>query len=143
MKTSLQKPRSDGFTLVEIMVVVIVLAILAATVIPQFIGTTTDAKISAAKANISELESALERFYVQMDRYPTTSEGLQVLVEPPSGDASAWRGPYVKQIRPDPWGQPFQYKRPGTRHPNSYDLWSQGADRVEGGEGSSSDIGNW
>lgn len=125
------------------MVVVIVLAILAATVIPQFIGTTTDAKISAAKANISELESALERFYVQMDRYPTTSEGLQVLVEPPSGDASAWRGPYVKQIRPDPWGQPFQYKRPGTRHPNSYDLWSQGADRVEGGEGSSSDIGNW
>jgi len=125
------------------MVVVIVLAVLAATVIPQFIGTTTDAKISAAKANVSELESALERFYVQMDRYPTTAEGLQVLVDPPAGDASNWRGPYVKQVRPDPWGQPFQYKRPGTRHPNSYDLWSRGADRAEGGEGPAADIGNW
>lgn len=125
------------------MVVVIILAVLAATVIPQFIGTTTDAKISAAKANISELESALERFYVQMDRYPTTAEGLQVLVDPPSGDASNWRGPYVKQVRPDPWGQPFQYKRPGTRHPTSYDLWSQGADRADGGEGPAADIGNW
>lgn len=143
MKTLSRKRRSAGFTLVEIMVVVIVLAVLAATVIPQFIGTTTDAKISAAKANISELESALERFYVQMDRYPTTAEGLQVLVDPPASDAPQWRGPYVKQIRSDPWGHPYQYKRPGTRHPNSYDLWSRGADGAEGGEGPAADIGNW
>ncbi|HAB19353.1 MAG TPA: type II secretion system protein GspG [Verrucomicrobiales bacterium] len=125
------------------MVVVIVLAVLAATIIPQFIGMTTDAKISAAKANISELESALERFFVQMDRYPTTAEGLQVLVEAPASDAKNWRGPYVKQVRLDPWNHPYQYKRPGTHHPNSFDLWSRGADDAEGGEGPAADIGNW
>jgi len=135
--------RTAGFTLIEIMVVVIVLAVLAATIIPQFIGTTTDAKISASKAHIAELESALERFYVQMDRYPTTSEGLQVLVDAPAGDAQKWRGPYIKQMRPDPWGHPYQYKRPGTHHPSSFDLWSRGADDAEGGEGAAADIGNW
>jgi len=93
---------SRGFTLVEIMVVVVILGILAATIIPQFIGTTKDAKVSAAKAHIAELESAIERFYVQMDRYPTSEEGLKVLVEAPANDdGKKWRGPYVKQLRPD------------------------------------------
>ncbi|MBN8247792.1 MAG: type II secretion system major pseudopilin GspG [Verrucomicrobia bacterium] len=132
-----------AFTLIEIMVVVIVLAVLAATIIPQFVGTTTDAKISASKAHIAELESALERYYVHMDRYPTASEGLQVLVEAPATDADKWRGPYVKQLRPDPWRNPYQYKRPGTRHPGSFDLWSRGADGADGGEGAAADVGNW
>jgi general secretion pathway protein G len=134
---------SAGFTLVEIMVVVIVIGILAAVIIPQFTGTTTDAKISAAKANVSELESAIERFNVHMDRYPSSEEGLNGLVAAPTGEEQKWRGPYVKVVRNDPWGHPFQYRTPGTHHPSSFDLWSRGADGADGGEGPNADIGNW
>jgi len=142
IQTSPKKPRA--FTLVEIMVVVVIIGILAATIIPQFIGTTNDAKVSAAKAQIAELESAVERFYVQMDRYPTTEEGLKVLVDPPADDgAKKWRGPYIKQLRNDPWGSPYQYLNPGTHHPTSYDLWSRGKDGADGGDGENADIGNW
>src|SRR5437899_7345120 len=101
MRIELNQNRRRAFTLIEIMVVVVILGILAATIIPQFIGTTYDAKVSAAKAHIAELESALERFNVHMDRYPTADEGLKVLVEPPANDDKKWRGPYVKQLRPD------------------------------------------
>jgi general secretion pathway protein G len=144
MKIQSAQNKSRGFTLVEIMVVVVIIGILAATIIPQFIGTTQDAKISAAKAQVAELESAVERFYVQMDRYPTTEEGLKVLVDPPAGDdAQKWRGPYIKELRNDPWGNPYQYVNPGTHHPTSYDIWSRGKDGVGGGEGGNTDIGNW
>jgi general secretion pathway protein G len=129
------------------MVVVIILGILAATIIPQFMGTTQDAKVSAAKSQVAELESALERFYVHMDRYPTAEEGLKVLVDPPAGAETGadqkWRGPYIKQLRNDPWGNPYQYSFPGTHHPTSFDLWSRGADGADGGEGPNADIGNW
>lgn len=143
MKTQLSQRRSQAFTLIEIMVVVIVIGILAAIIIPQFGTTTYDAKVSAAKADVAQLESALERFYVQMDRYPTMEEGLKVLVEPPADGANKWRGPYVKEVRSDPWGNPYQYKIPGTHHPTSFDLWSRGADGVDGGDGQGTDIGNW
>jgi general secretion pathway protein G len=144
MKTSLKKTGASAFTLIEIMVVVIIIGILAATIIPQFMGTTQDAKVSAAKSQIAELESATERFYVHMDRYPTTEEGLKVLVDPPSGDdAKKWRGPYIKQLRNDPWGNPYQYGFPGAHHPTSFDIWSRGADNADGGEGANADIGNW
>ena len=129
--------------MIEIMIVVVILGILAATIIPQFMGTTTEAKVGAAKSNIAELESALERFNIHMDRHPTTEEGLKVLLQAPSGDESKWRGPYIKILRPDPWGNPFQYRRPGSHHPTSFDLWSRGADNAEGGEGDNADIGNW
>jgi general secretion pathway protein G len=135
--------KDDAFTLIEIMVVVIILGILAATIIPQFVGTTHDAKVSAAKSSIAQLESALERFNVHMDRYPTTEEGLKALVEVPTGEEGKWRGPYIKLLRPDPWGNPYQYKNPGTHNTSGYDLWSRGADGVDGGEGDGADIGNW
>jgi general secretion pathway protein G len=135
--------KSGGFTLIEIMVVVIVIGILAATIIPQFMGTTHDAKVSSAKANIAELESALERFNVHTDHYPSTEEGLKVLVEAPAGDQKRWRGPYIKMLRSDPWGNPYQYRRPGAHHPTSFDLWSRGADGADGGEAEAVDIGNW
>ncbi len=135
--------RSRGFTLIEIMVVVAILGILAATIIPQFMGTKHDARVSAAKAHIAELEAALERFNVHMDRYPTSDEGLKVLVEAPAGDDKKWRGPYIKQLRPDPWGNAYQYRYPGIHHPTSFDLWSRGADGADGGEGEGADIGNW
>jgi general secretion pathway protein G len=125
------------------MVVVVILGILAVTVVPQFIGTTEDAKLAAAKSNVAQLETALDRFFINMDRHPTTEEGLRVLVEAPAGDATKWRGPYIKQLRPDPWGFPYQYKFPGTRHPSSFDVWSRGADKADGGEGDAADIGNW
>jgi general secretion pathway protein G len=125
------------------MVVVIILGVLAATIVPKFMTTTHDAKVSAAKAHIAELESALERFYVHMDRYPTTDEGLKLLVEPPTGDDKKWRGPYVQQLRSDPWGTAYQYRCPGLRHTASFDLWSRGADMADGGEGNGADIGNW
>jgi general secretion pathway protein G len=144
MKIQSAQNKSPGFTLVEIMVVVVIIGILAATIIPQFIGTTQDAKVSAAKAQVAELESAVERFYVQMDRYPTTDEGLTVLVNAPAGDdAQKWRGPYIKQLRDDPWGHPYQYVNPGTHHPSSYDIWSRGKSGVDGGEGENASIGNW
>src|SRR5437764_10937984 len=119
MKKQLGQKRS-GFTLIEIMVVVVVLGILAATIIPQFIGTTKEAKVSAAKSSIAELESALERFYIHMDRHPSTEEGLKVLTEAPAGDDKKWRGPYIKLLRPDPWGNAYQYRNPGVHHPTSF-----------------------
>src|SRR5678809_1030307 len=97
--TKRHRAATAAFTLIEIMVVVIILGVLAATIIPKFIGTTHEAKVSAAKSHVAELESALERFYVNMDRYPTTDEGLKLLVNSPPGEEKKWRGPYVKQVR--------------------------------------------
>jgi general secretion pathway protein G len=132
-----------GFTLTEIMVVLIVIGIIAAAIVPQFIGTTQDAKVSSAKGSVTELESAVDRFYYNMDRYPTTEEGLKALVEAPTGEETKWRGPYIKMLRNDPWGNPYQYRSPGTHHTSGFDLWSRGADGVDGGEGQNADIGNW
>jgi len=143
MKKRWQRQTSNGFTLIEIMVVVVIIGVLAATIIPQFIGTTHDAKVSAAKGHIAEFESALERFNVHMDRYPTSEEGLKVLLESPAGEEKKWRGPYIKMLRTDPWGSSYQYRFPGAHHTSSYDLWSRGADLVDGGEGNGADIGNW
>lgn len=143
MKQPIARRTSDAFTLIEIMVVVVILGILAATIIPQFMGTKHEAKVSTAKASLSELENALERFQIHMDRYPTTDEGLKALVEPPAGEDKKWRGPYVKLLRPDPWGNPYQYRNPGVQHKTGFDLWSRGADGADGGEGEAADIGNW
>ena len=141
-RRSLQK-RLAGFTLLEIMVVVIIIGVLAATIIPQFMGTTQEAKVSAAKADVSQLENALERFNLHMDRYPTIDEGLKVLVEAPASEDKKWRGPYIKLLRPDPWGNPYQYRAPGMHHSTTFDVWSRGADGQDGGEGPNVDIGNW
>src|SRR2546421_5633110 len=143
MKTRLFKNGSRGFTLIEMMVVLVVIGILAAAIIPQFIHTTKDAKISAAKGNVAELESAVGRFNVNMDRYPTTEEGLKALVEAPAGEESKWRGPYISTLRDDPWGNPYQYRCPGMQHPATFDVWSRGKDGADGGEGEDADIGNW
>lgn len=135
--------RTAGFTLIEILVVVIVLAILAATIIPQFTGTRHDAKVSMARGNLATLENQLEQFNLHMDRYPTQEEGLRVLLEPPVEGAERWRGPYVKELRPDPWGNPYQYRTPGLYGSLTYDLWSNGGDGKEGGEGQDKDVVTW
>ncbi len=134
-----------GFTLIEIMVVVVILGILAATIIPQFIGTTDSAKIGTANSNIAEMETQIERFSLDVGRYPTTQEGLSVLVEAPADEeaAAAWRGPYIKLLRDDPWGNPYQYASPSTHGVGQFDVWSMGADGADGGEGDNADIGSW
>lgn len=135
--------RNSGFSLIEIMVVVVILGVLAATIVPQFMGTTTDAKIGAAKNQVAELSSALDRFYIHMDRHPTSDEGLQVLVTAPQGEEDSWRGPYIKKLIQDPWKNDYQYRIPSANGLPGFDVWSFGADGVEGGEKENSDIGNW
>lgn len=137
------RKRTGAFTLIEIMVVVVILGILAAAIIPQFAGTTHDAKVGTAKANISELENALDRFNIHMDRHPTTEEGMKVLVVAPPGEEAKWRGPYIKLLRNDPWGNAYQYRNPGSHNTGNFDIWSRGADGADGGQGEGTDIGNW
>ena len=132
-----------AFTLIEILVVVAIIGILAATILPNFIGAKHEAKVSAAKAHIAVLDTQLRRFDVDMDRFPTTDEGLKALVETPAGDSRKWRGPYIEHLLNDPWGSPYQYRCPGIHNPSSFDLWSRGADGADGGEGDAADIGNW
>jgi general secretion pathway protein G len=135
----IQTRTTDAFSLIELMIVVIVIGIIAATIAPRIVGTTHDARVGSAQASVAELRSALERFYIHMDRYPTNEEGLNALVEPPAGSADQWRGPYIERLRLDPWGNPFQYRVPGSQN-RAFDVWSRGADGVDGGEGKGADI---
>ncbi len=135
--------RVAGFTLIEIMVVLIILGILAATIVPSFVGTKEDAMVTTARNAIATLENALERYYLHMDRYPTSEQGLSVLVTKPSDGGEKWRGPYIKELRPDPWGNAFQYRSPGVRGTKTFDLYSFGSDGADGGEEFAADITNW
>ena len=93
-------------------------------------------------ADIARLENALERFFIHMDRYPTTAERLKALVTPPAEGAKTWRG-YLKRLVNDPWDNPYQYRSPGLHGSKTYDLWSRGADGADGGDGVNTDITNW
>lgn len=137
------RDRRYGFTLVEIMVVVIILGILAATIVPQFGKATQDAKVARARADIAQVETQIELYFLHMDGYLPAEQGLQALVEPPAGNGDKWRGPYLKEVRPDPWGNPYRYRAPGLHGSKTYDLWSTGADGVDGGDGMNADITNW
>jgi general secretion pathway protein G len=137
-----RRTSQHGFTLVEILTVCVILAILVATIAPEILGTSKDAKISAAKSDVSELGSAIERFYINMDRYPSSDEGLSVLTQPPTDAGTKWRGPYIKKLRNDPWGNPYQYQSPGTHNQNTYDIWSKGPGTSGGGSDTTGEIGN-
>jgi general secretion pathway protein G len=132
-----------GFTLIEIMVVVIIIGLLAAFIVPKVIGQVDQAKVSKAKADIQSLESALTMYRIDNSRYPTSDAGLTALVQKPNDPAiKNWKGPYLDRISKDPWGNEYQYAYPGT-HGKEYDLFSMGADGQPGGEGLDADIGNW
>lgn len=133
-----------GFTLIEIMVVVVILGILAAIVVPRVMDRPDEARITKVKQDIRTLESALNLYRLDNFRYPTTEQGLQALVERPTSgpDASQYRdGGYMDRLPQDPWGHPYQYLNPG-RH-GEFDVFSYGADGRRGGEGIDREIGNW
>lgn len=134
-----QSSRSQGFTLIEILVVVTILAILAATIIPQFSSTTQVAKIKAARHDVATLQGSVERFFLDMDRYPTNEEQLKVLAAPPIEGGKNWHGPYITEMRPDPWGNSYIYRTPGQHASKTYDIWSHGPDGVDGGD----DVTSW
>jgi general secretion pathway protein G len=133
-----------GFTLIEIMVVVIIIGLLAAVVVPQFFGHVDDARIAKAKQDVQAIETALTMFKLDNFRYPSTEQGLKALVEKPSDETIRnWRaGGYLKRISKDPWGNDYQYANPGT-HGGEFDLYSMGADGQPGGDNVNADIGNW
>lgn len=137
--------KKRGFTLVEIMVVVIVLGILAAFVIPNLFSQTEQAKVAKARSEIGTLETMLHAFRMNMNRYPTQEEGLDVLRVPPSSDdANLWKGPYaMKDLPLDPWGVPYQYLVPAPNQIDEFGIVSYGKDRAPGGEGDARDICSW
>ena len=136
--------RARGFTLIEIMVVVIIIGLLAAFIVPQIVGQVDTAKISKAKGDIQSLETALTMYRLDNSKYPTSEQGLAALVTQPTDPSiKHWRpGGYIQRISKDPWGNDYQYVYPG-QHGKEYDLFSFGADGVIGGEGIDADIGNW
>lgn len=132
--------RRRAFTLVEMLLVLVILGTLAAIVVPKFAGRSKQAKVTAAKAQISSFETALDSFEVDNGYYPEGNDGLMDLIEEPT-NAKDWRGPYLKQgIPDDPWGNPYIYDYPGKYNDMSYDLMSMGPDGRRGGD---DDITNW
>jgi general secretion pathway protein G len=133
--------REKGFTLFEILVVVIIIGLLAALVGPRLFGKVATAKQKAAKAQIELFGTALDTFRLDVGKYPTTEDGLKALREKPAG-AEGWQGPYLaKELPVDPWGRAYVYRAPGEH--GDYDLLSYGLDGAEGGEGENLDIVSW
>jgi general secretion pathway protein G len=135
-----QSNRCRGFTLLEVLVVIVIIGLLAGIVAPRIIGHLSESKSTAARAQISAFEKALDSFRLEVGSYPTTEQGLAALVTRPDGVAK-WNGPYLrKEIPLDPWGRPYQYKFPGERR--DFDLLSLGHDGQPGGAGEAADITN-
>jgi len=142
---SLRRPHTaHGFTLIEIMVVVVIMGILAALVVPKLMGRTDDARIIAARQDIATVMQALKLYKLDNLRYPTTEQGLQALIAKPTTGPAAdgWKsGGYLDKLPKDPWGNPYQYLSPGIR--GDVDVISLGADGQPGGAGIDADIGSW
>lgn len=139
---SKQKKSQKGFTLVELLVVLAILALLAGIVGPRVLNQLGGAKSDTARVQISDFEQALEMYKLDVGRFPTTEQGLEALSQQPS-DAPGWNGPYLKKknVPVDPWGKAYVYRYPGQH--GDYDLMSLGADGAPGGEGEAGDINNW
>ncbi len=133
-----------GFTLIEIMVVVVIMGILAALVVPKLMGRTDDARIIAAKQDIATVMQALKLYKLDNQRYPTSEQGLQALIAKPATgpEAKGWKSDgYIDKLPKDPWGNPYQYLSPGIK--GELDVFSLGADGQPGGAGNDADIGSW
>ncbi len=147
MRTPTHKPRTGnrrplrraGFTLIELLLVLVILGVLAAIVVPKFAGRTEQARQAAAKTQISSFATVLDAYEVDNGFYPKGKSGLNDLVQA-SRDAKNWRGPYLKEVPKDPWGNDYVYECPGKNNPTSYDVSSMGPD---GQMGTEDDIHNW
>lgn len=137
------KKRRSGFTLVELLVVVLIISLLAVVVVPRVFNSLGKTKRDLARSNMSNLESGIAMFMLNCGRYPSDDEGLIVLIESPDDVEDKWAGPYIKKSQlKDPWGSDYMYVEEGLINVGSYDLVSFGADTVEGGEGDNEDIYN-
>ncbi len=139
-----RKLKQAGFTLIEIMVVVVILAVLAALVLPSIMGRPDEARVVAAKQDVSTILQALKLYRLDNGRYPTTEQGLQALVSKPTTApvAANWKqGGYLERLPRDPWGRSYQYLNPGLK--GEIDVFSFGADGQAGGSGIDADIGSW
>ena len=133
-----------GFTLVEIMVVVVIIGILGALVVPKLLGRTGESRVTAAKVDIATMMQALKLYKLDNQRYPTTEQGLVALITKPTTgpQANGWKtGGYIEKLPKDPWGNTYQYLQPGIH--GEIDLFSFGADGQPGGEGEDADVGSW
>ena len=136
--------RSRGFTLIEVMVVILIIGVLAALVVPKVMSRPDEARITAAKQDIATISQALNLYKLDNQRYPTTEQGLAALVKKPTiaPAPTNWKSEgYLDRVPKDPWGTPYQYLQPGVH--GQIDVFSFGADRASGGEGNDADIGSW
>lgn len=134
--------RSTGFTLIELMVVLVIIGVLAALIVPNVLNRADDARVTAARTDVNNLMQALKLYKLDNQRFPSSEQGLQSLVTRPSVGAAPpnWKS-YLDKLPNDPWGRPYQYANPGIK--GEIDIYSFGADGVAGGEGNDADIGSW
>ena len=138
------RPRSAGFTLIELMVVIVIIGLLATVVMINVLPSQDRAMAEKARADVALLEQAIETYRLDNLTYPRTEQGLQALLQAPAGLARPERyrkGGYIRRLPADPWGNPYQFRIPGQR--GTFDVYSFGADGTAGGEGENADIGNW
>ncbi|HEV8077757.1 MAG TPA: type II secretion system major pseudopilin GspG [Marinobacter sp.] len=136
--------QNQGFTLIEIMVVMVILGLLVAVVAPNIMGRSDQAKVTVAQTQLSNIGNALDLYRLDSSHYPSTQQGLEALVNKPSGNPEPknWNADgYLKNVPKDPWGTHYQYVSPGTE--GAYDLYSLGSDGQEGGEGDAADLSVW
>ncbi|MGS7838205.1 type II secretion system major pseudopilin GspG [Stenotrophomonas maltophilia] len=136
-----RRARQQGFSLIEIMVVVVIIGILAALIVPRLMERPDQARVVAARQDIAALMQALKLFKLDNGRYPSAEQGLQALVKPPQGGGAMPVTPYLDRLPNDPWGHPYQYQIPGTH--GDIDVFSLGADSKPGGDAGNADIGSW
>jgi general secretion pathway protein G len=135
----MKRPSQRGFTLMELLVVILIIGLLTGIVAPRLLGQVSKSEVTAARAQIDALDKALQAYRMDTGRYPSTPQGLKALTSAPA-DEPRWRGPYLQgEVPPDPWDMPYQYRHPST-HGRDYDLFSLGRDRAQGGSGDDADI---